>query len=245
MFINRLVKVVLLLLGGVFVLLQGFAFEVEGSAVGAISLVLLAILYCIWTKNKTKFFFWFLVTFMVAQLLSYAAYYAPEVDEIKVDYYYYGANILYIISYLFLITRIVTELKFKAVFKELAIPIVVLIVLDVFCVTLVTDTAQRALSVYEYSLEFVYNAVIMVLLSVALINYMYRNDNKSILFLIGSICIVFSEIIQLAYYYILEDKNLGFIYSFFLVVAFIFFYIQSQLQFTGPEPTYYDEQLEA
>ena len=83
--------------------------------------------------------------------------------------------------------------------------------------------------------------------SVALIDYMYRNDNKSMLFLLGSICIVFSEIIQLAYYYILEDKNLGFIYSFFLVVAFVFFYLQSQLKHTGPQPTYLDmdEQLEA
>jgi cbb3-type cytochrome oxidase subunit 3 len=85
----------------------------------------------------------------------------------------------------------------------------------------------------------------MVLLSVALINYMYRNDTKSMMFLMGSICIVFSEIIQLAYFYVMDDKMLGFIYSFFLVVAFIFFYLQSQLEFTGPEPEYSDEQLEA
>ena len=60
------------------------------------------------------------------------------------------------------------------------------------------------------------------------------------LFLLGSICVVFSEIIQLAYYYILNDKNLGFIYSFFLVVAFIFFYLQSQINHTGPQPSYLD-----
>ena len=60
-----------------------------------------------------------------------------------------------------------------------------------------------------------------------------------------NICIVFSEIIQLAYYYILDDQNLGFIYSFFLVIAFVLLYVQSQLEFTGPEPAYSDEQLEA
>jgi hypothetical protein len=81
-------------------------------------------------------------------------------------------------------------------------------------------------------------------LSVGLINYMYRNDNKSMLFLIGSICIVFSEIIQLAYFYIIKSNDLGFIYSLFLVLAFVFFYLQSQLEFTGPEPEYTDEQLE-
>ena len=81
----------------------------------------------------------------------------------------------------------------------------------------------------------------MTLLSVALINYMYRNDNKSMLLLLASIFTVFSEIIQLAYYYILEDTNLSFTYSFFMVGAFLFFYLQSQLEFTGPIPEYTDE----
>jgi hypothetical protein len=85
----------------------------------------------------------------------------------------------------------------------------------------------------------------MILLSVALINYMYRNDNKSMLFLIASIFIVFSEIIQLAYYYILPDNNLSFVYSLFFIIAMLFFYLQSQQEFTGPIPEYADEELEA
>ena len=244
MLVNKIFKVTLLLLGGVYIVLQGLAFELEGAAVSALMLVILTILYCKWTINKSKSFFWFLILFTAAHLLSYSAWYGPEIKEGDIDYYYYGANTLYIISYLFLISRIASTFKFKEVFKELSIPILILLVLDVFCVVLVTDTTKSALSGYEYALEFIYNAVIMALLSVALINYMYRSDNKSMLFLIGSICIVFSEIIQLAYYYILDDNNLGFIYSFFLVVAFLFFYLQSQLQFTGPEPEYVDKQLE-
>jgi hypothetical protein len=127
------------------------------------------------------------------------------------------------------------------VFLQLPVPIIILIVLDVFCVTLVTDTAEHQLTFYEYALEFVYNTIIMILLSVALINYMYRNDTKSMLFLVASIFIVFSEIIQLAYYYILDDNNLGFVYSLFFVVAFVFFYLQSQKEFTGPIREYIDE----
>ncbi|WP_299365842.1 hypothetical protein [Winogradskyella sp.] len=245
---NRIIKVGLLLLGGVFIVLQGLAFELEGAAVSALMLVLLTVLYCKWTNNKSRMFFWFLVTFTLAHLLSYSSWYGPIIQQEQIDYYYYGANILYIVSYLFLIAKIALSIKIKAVFKELAIPILILFLLDIFCVVLVTDTTKSALSVYEYTLEFIYNAVIMALLSVALIDYMYRNDNKSMLFLLGSICIVFSEIIQLAYFYILKnDKNLGFIYSFFLVVAFLFFYLQSQVNFTGPEPTYVDvdEKLEA
>jgi len=244
MLVNKILKVVLLLLGVVYIVLQGFALEGEGAAVSALILVLLTVLYCKWTEKKTIYFFWFLVIFALAQLLSYWAYYRSELEIDQIDYIYYIANMLYIISYLFLIIKILSQLDFKTVFLELPIPIFILIVLDIFCVSIVSGTTENVLSIYEYSLEFAYNAVIMVLLSVALINYMYRNDNKSMLFLLGSICIVFSEIIQLAYYYILPDHNLSFIYSFFYVVAFLFLYLQSQLDFTGPEPAYTDDPLE-
>ena len=242
MLINRSLKVLLLLLGGIFIMLQGLAFELEGAAVSAVMLVILTFIYCKWTDKKSKLFFWFLVVFTIAHVLSYSSWFFEPIERYEIDLFYYAANILYIISYIFLILRITSELDFKKVFTELTIPLIILISLDVFCVVLVTDTTKAALDISQYILEFIYNAVIMALLSVALINYMYRNDNKSMLILIGSICIVFSEIIQLAYYYILEDdRSLGFIYSFFLVIAFLFFYLQSQVQFTGPIPEYVDE----
>jgi len=244
MLVNKILKVVLLLLGGIFIVFQGFAFEIEGAAVSSLALVLLTILYCKWTENKSIYFFWFLVTFTFAHLLSYSAYYGPLIEEGSIDYFYYSANILYITAYIFLIIKILIGLNLKIVFSELAIPVFILIILDIFCVYIVSATTENVLSIYEYSLELAYNAVIMVLLSVALINYMYRNDNKSMLFLLGSICIVFSEIIQLAYFYILNNNDLGFIYSFLLVIAFVFLYLQSQLDFTGPEPEYIDEQIE-
>jgi len=247
MLVNKILKVLLLLLGGVFIILQGFAYEVEGAAVSALLLVLLTILYCGWTTEKSIFFFWFLVTFTFGHLLSLFSWYDVFLQKEGIDYYYYAANILFILAYLFLITKILYFFNLRKVFKELSIPIVILVVLDVFCVVIVTDATDGRLSAYEYVLEFVYNGVIMALLSVALIDYLYRNDNKSMLFLLGSICVVFSEIIQLAYYYILDDKNLGFVYSFFLVVAFVFFYLQSQLKYIGPQLTYLDmdEQLES
>ncbi len=247
MLANKILKVLLLLLGGIFIILQGLAYEVEGAAVSALMLVLLTILYCGWTAEKSRLFFWFLVIFTVGHILSYTGWFMPLLEQDQLDIHYYGANILFIVAYLFLIIKVLSLINFGKVFRELSIPVVILVVLDVFCVIIVTDATEDSLSTYEYILEFVYNGIIMTLLSIALLDYMYRNDNKSMLFLLGSICIVFSEIIQLAYYYILEDKNLGFIYSFFLVVAFVFFYIQSQMSHTGPQPTYLDmdEQLDA
>lgn len=245
MLLNKILKVVLVLLAAAFVVLQGLAFEVEGATLSAITLVLLTILYYKWTKKKSTFFFWFLVVFTLADLIGLVSYYVPRVKLGQIDYLYYSANILYMLSYTFLIIKILKGFNFRKVFYELSIPIIVLVILDVFCVTLVTATAENEFTLYQYVLEFTYNTIIMVLLSVALINYMYRNDNKSMLFLLGSIFMSFSEIIQLAYYYVLDDTNLSLIYSFLLVAAFVFFYLQSQTQFSGPIPEYKEEELEA
>jgi hypothetical protein len=241
MLVNKILKVVLLLLGGIFIVLQGNAFEIKGAAVSIVMFVLLTLLYSVWTENKSKYFLWFLMLFTAGNILDLTSYFAPYYEVSDIDYFYYLGNTLYILAYIFLVVKILSSLEIKKVFLQLPVPIIILIVLDVFCVTLVTDTAEHQLTFYEYALEFVYNTIIMLLLSVALINYMYRNDTKSMLFLVASIFIVFSEIIQLAYYYILDDTNLGFVYSLFFVVAFVFFYLQSQKEFTGPIREYIDE----
>lgn len=246
MLVNKILKIVLLLLGGLYILLQGKALEVEGAVISAVILILLTLLYVGWTKHRSKLFLSFLLFFTVAQILGVVAWNKTEFKEGEIDYFYYIVNILYISAYILLIIKMILQLDLKAVFSELAIPIIVLIVLDVFCVSLISGTTESELSNYEYALEYIYNAVIMVLLSFALINYMYRNNNKSMLFLIGSIFMVFSEIIQLAYFYILiNDTTLGFVYSFFLVVAFFFFYLQSQHKVTEPVLPYADEPIEA
>lgn len=244
MVFSKILKGLLLLLGGIFIVFQGMTFETEGAAISAIVLVLLTFVYLKWTDKKNKYFLWFLIIYTIAQVVSFGAWFGPDVYEGDVDYFYYLTNILFIIAYSVLSLKMLIQLNFKQVFSQLSVPIIILIILDVFCVSLVTATAVSTLSVYEYVLEYSYNAIVMVLLSIALINYMYRNDNKSMLLLLGSICIVFSEIIQLAYFYVFNDNILGFVYSFLLVVAFVFFYLQSQDDFTGPEPEYIEEQLE-
>jgi hypothetical protein len=120
----------------------------------------------------------------------------------------------------------------KDVIMKLPAHIVILVVLDIFCVTIVTDTTKQELSIYQYSLEFIYNAVIMSLLTLSVINYIYKVDKNSMNLLIGSLFIVFFEMIQLAYYYVLEINALNVLCSLFLVIAFLFFYLQEILEET-------------
>ncbi|WP_146221502.1 hypothetical protein [Winogradskyella epiphytica] len=231
----------MLALGVLYVGLQGFAYQKEGTAVSAIMLILLTWLYYKEAEKKNIYFFLFLITFTIAHVVNFITFFTPAIPQGDIDYWYFFNNILYIISYSFLMIKVLTRLNPRKIIKELFVPIIILIVLDVFCVIIITDTAEKLLTTSEYILEFVYNSIVMALLSVGLINYMYRNDNKSMLFLIGSILIVFSEIIQLAYFYILDDSNLGLVYSFLLFVAFLFLYLQSQQQYSGPMRIYVED----
>lgn len=241
MLTNRILKAISVVLGIGFIASLSLGYELEGSALSSMMLVLLTVLYFRGSKSKSKYFSSFLVVFTFAHVLSYLSWYLPEEDYFGTDYIYYFTNILYVISYLFLILRFTSKLDIKFILKRFLFSILILLILDVFCVVVVTETASEVLSVYEYALEFVYNAVIMILLSVALINYMYRNDNKSMLFLLASICVVFYEVIQLAYFYVLSTNDLGAIYSTFLVLAFVFLYTQSQLKFLGPFESYSED----
>ena len=241
MLVKKILKVVLLLLSGLFVVLQGQSVGINGAVLGVVILGLLIWLYVGWTKRISRLFLLFLSIYTFAELLSVVVWFAEVVDN-KTHDFYFLTNALFILSYTVLIIKKLKQLNFKKVFSELKIPIVILLVLDVFCVTLISDTTVDLLSTIEYVMEFVYNTVIMILLSLALIDYMYRNNNKSMLFLIGTIFMMFSEVIQLAYYYILPDDSLGYVYSIFLIVAFVFYYMQSQFIVTDPTVAYTDKE---
>lgn len=226
---STFLKVLIITLSIVFLTLQLFAYEFYATGVSAALMVLLTALYCYNVKKRRLYFFIFLLLFTLAKLLDFASWFI-EVDlENGIDYPYYLVNILFITSYSFLIAQILNTMDLKKVIKKFPFHILILLVLDVFCVSVVTGTAKPQLSVPQYSLEFIYNGIIMILLSLALINYIYRDDKKSMNLLVGSIFIVFSEVIQLAYFYISDINILNVIYSFFLVIAFFFFYLQSRL----------------
>ena len=139
---------------------------------------------------------------------------------------------------------VVKSMNIRDVITKLPAHIVILVILDIFCVTIVTDTAVEDLSIYQYALEFLYNAVIMTLLTFSVINYIYKVDKRAMNLLLGSIFIVFSEMIQLAYYYVLDINVLNVFCSLFIVLAFFFFYLQATLTETE-EYSNFREHLEA
>lgn len=230
MHVGKFLGALILALSLFFLGLQFKGLEVEAAGVRALSVTLLTILYVIRVENKHPFFLLFLVFFALSEILNYATW-VVNLDVIpEIDYFYYLGNGLYILSYLFLITRIALAMNFKKAFLKFPLQIGLLAILGVFFVYFVSDTTRKELTQNEYYLELLYNAVVMFLMAIALVNYMYRDDKKSMNLLIGEICIMFSEVIQLAYFYIADINLLNVLCSMFLVFAFLFFYLQSRLK---------------
>ena len=214
-----------------FIGLQVMKYEMYASFVRAAIVILFTLLYYNQTNTLRSYFFLFLATFALADIIGLSFWFI-ELSTLNFDYTYYICNSLYIMSYIFLIIMVLKSMNLKDVIIKLPAHIVILVVLEIFCVTIVTDTTKHELSIYQYSLEFLYNAVIMSLLTLSVINYIYKVDKNSMNLLIASLFIVFSEMIQMAYYYVLEINVLNVLCSLFLVIAFLFFYLQEILEET-------------
>jgi hypothetical protein len=229
--IGKFLGAIILVLSLFFLGLQFKGLEIEAAGVRALAVNLLLVLYVLKIKEKHLFFLLFLIFFAVSEIFNYFTWIVDIDISSEIDYYYYIGNILYIISYLFLIVRIALDMDVKKAIIKFPIQIGSLVVLGLFFVYFVSDTTRKELTINEYYLELLYNSVVMFLMAIALVNYMYRDDKKSMNLLIGTICIMFSEVIQLAYFYIAAEFNLlNVLCSMFLVFAFLFFYLQSRLQ---------------
>ncbi|RAJ24864.1 hypothetical protein LX77_01863 [Gelidibacter algens] len=241
MILPKILISLLIALSVVFIGLQVYQMENEAAGLRTLLFVLLTTLYYVRVKNKRVFFFSFLITFTIAEILNFLSFFVDVPQLNDSDTMYYLVNSVYIIAYALLITQILSAMNVIEMVKKYPFHLLILIVLDVFCVVVVTNTAIGRLTYYAYFVELIYNAVIMILLTVTLINYLHREDKKAINLLIGAIFIFFSEVLQLAYFYISSINILNVACSICLVLGFAFFYMQSILSYEWREEISYKD----
>jgi hypothetical protein len=230
---TKLLLGVIIVLTITFLGFQIFGLQDAGNLVRPLLLPLLTILYCISNKCKKSYFFYFLVLYSISEFSG--VFFPLAENSILIDnILYYGGNLLYIAAYCCLSIGILKRMNLHSIFNRFPFHIIILIALDVYSIILVTDTAYQSDFLYgiiDYLIELLYNTSIMFLLTVALINYISRDSKKAMNLLLGAICIVFSEVIQVAYFYVSEKNILSIVYSILLVFAFGFFYIQSSMSY--------------
>jgi hypothetical protein len=246
MLTRKLLLIFIILLAIVFIDLQVFELQAVEDYVRPIILPLLALLYYLAKKEKSSNFFYFLLFYSIGEISSLFSYYA-QYSNFMNDLLYYGGNILFITAYVFLILEILKPMNIKKIFNRFTTYILILAALDIYSIILVTDIAIKSellSGFFDYLTEIVYNTVIMLLLTITLINYISSHTKKAMNLLLGALCIVFSEVIQVAYYYVSDQNILSIAYSVLLVLAFTFFYIQTNLSYAESEVYEAMEELE-
>lgn len=191
----------------------------------ALILPFFTVLYFTTVKRKSWFFSFFLMCYAISDIMVLTESYIPYL------LYYFIGNTLYVLAYVFLFLEICKSLSLLHVLRNYKIHIVVLMLLNIYIIYVLQVIIDPNLEmISQYFLELIYNIVMLSLLSGSLLNYFYKDNKKSLFLFIGSLCIVFSEVINVAYLYITETTTLNFISSALAVLAFFFYYQQSKLK---------------
>ena len=208
-----------------FVVFQFGGTETIASSFSSIIFPLIAVLYCITVRPKTLYFCLFLISYSLSELLFFTIDYIPYL------YFYYIGNTLSMLSYTFLLLEVCRYVCAKHVLKNFKIHIIVLTGLNFYIAYILQEAINPYLEMtLEYMVEITYNIIMLLLLSVSLLNYLYKDDNKSLFFFLGALCIVFSEVINVAYLYVSHQDLLNFMSVSLFILAFYFLYKQSKLE---------------
>lgn len=219
------VLVVLIVLAYIFFTVFQFSGnDVVAESFSSIIFPLIAVLYCITVKPKTLFFYLFLICYSLSELVFFLIDYIPYI------YIYFTGNILSMLSYGFLLFEVCKSVCAIHILKNFKIHIVVLTGLNIYIAYILQEAISPFLEMtIEYLLEICYNVIMLLLLSVSLLNYLYKDDKKSLLFFFGALCIVFSEVINVAYLYVDHQNTFNFISVSLFLLAFYFLFQQSRL----------------
>ncbi|WP_136481423.1 hypothetical protein [Cognatitamlana onchidii] len=234
---NILVGLVLLL----YILFIGFEVSGETNIAFLLSSLLVPVItvgYIFFSKRKNVYFLLFLVLYSISDILGvtvhYILYYNFQyVDSIRFyELDYYIGSSMYILGYLLLSIVIVKTISFKHVLKNFKIHLVVLTALNIYLIYVLQFIVESNIEYrYEYYVELVYNVVMLLFLSIALISYFYRDNKKSLYLFVAALFIVFSEVLDVAYNYIDQRALLSVIGTSLALCAFYFFYQQARFRY--------------
>ena len=226
-------KILLILIVFIYVLFVIFGFTGNSELAfyfESLIVPLVALRYFIFVKHKNIFFTMFLVFFAssdIIALLAKSVLFSPTSPYYQ--YAYYICNSLYILAYFMLFFMLCMSINFKFIFKNLKIHLFVLLILDAYLIYVLHTIEKPNIETgVIYLLENVYNVIILVLLAVALLNYFYRDNEKALFLFFGVLCIVFSEVIDVANIFISKSDLLNFLATTLVFGSFYFFYEQAK-----------------
>ncbi len=228
-------KLLAFLVGTAYALFVYFQFqgnEYMAQCCSALILPILAVGYFCIAQKKSLFFILFLILYSVSDLL---VIFSPKIP-MEIDYFL--GNTLYILAYISLVIEISKSLCFKYVLKHYKFSILVLLGLNAYIAYALLQVVHPFLDWNsQYILEVVYNVSMLLILSVALLNYFHKDNRKAFYILIGALCIVFAEVLNVAYMYVSNQNLLSFLTITIGLLGFYFLYQQARLNYKSHTTT--------
>jgi len=214
-----------------FAIFEFSGYEIMAYYFNSLIVPIITVLYIVFIEPKSKLFLMFLICYSLSDILGLVIQNMPYIESQKLyDFEYYIGNALYIIAYLLLIIKIVKSLNFKHILKHFKMHLVVLSILNIYLLYVLHAVIDPNLVLEtDYYLELTYNIIVLLLLSIALLNYFYKDNKKALYLFLGALCIVFSEVIDIAYIYVDQRCSLNFLATTITLGAFYFLYQQSKL----------------
>lgn len=202
------------------------SFYIDSLIIPAITLI-----YLLFVKKKNIYFLLFLAFYSIGDLFYLFIDFLPEGEGFMVNHMdYYIGNSIFILAYVFLFIKIIKSVSFFHIIKNYKIHLLVLTVLNAYLVyVLQVIVKPNVLISLGYYFELIYNIVTFLLLTVAMLNYLYRDNQKSLYIFLGVLCLVFSEVMDIAFIYISHRTALSILGTSLSFVAFLFLFKQSKL----------------
>lgn len=213
----------------IYILFAIFGFmgnEFVSYSLESLLLPIITISYFLFYNKKNFFFSAFILLYALSDLIGLGMYYMSYNNSSNFisNFDYYLGNSLYILAYIFLSIEICKKVSLKHILQNFKIHLIILTLLNTWLVYVLQVIVEPKLNTLgEYCIELFYNIILLVLLTGALLNYFYKDNQKAFYFFLGALCIVFSEVIEVAYIYISKRSLLGFFSTSLTLVAFYFF----------------------
>jgi len=208
----------------------------DGLALFSESLIMpvITIIYLICIKNKNILLTLFFIFYALSDFYSIIDMFwrIPfETGDIYFGYQWYVGTGLCIISYFVLLLYIFGRLDFNIIIRKFKLHIIVLTILNIYLVYVMQNIIEFNLRFkYTYYFEFVYNIILAFILSLSLLNFSSnQSSNKSLYLFLGSLFIIFSEVIDIAYQYIEKEYLIDILGTTLSLIAFYFYFEHSRL----------------
>jgi hypothetical protein len=146
-----------------------------------------------------------------------------------VSFSYYSEIFYGVLAFLALLVFVLLQINFKALVKKFRMQIIILLLLGAYvfysleCIML--SHFAYGLSMTDFVLDSMYNLSFILVLIFSLLNYLQTDSKKNLILFMMSGCIVFSELVQVIYFYADQKKIVHIIYSFLLIFGFCLSYL--------------------